>query len=219
MFRSDIPDVLYYLDLTLEELSSLSASPHSTIKAKATKILRQLEAQGQQQQQQQQADSGSGMDSRSQPQVSGNILELGQGTESGDGMGNGECEEMAPSLSQEVHTLHVHNLHVHVHVCCQLVSFFDNLDLKSHWLYFTVFSLSQMAHLPHQNSDLAGLFAGMAVSGKEGAVQPRQKPRPVKQVQPVKRVQARKQREPVEQETATETGDILGLVSCVLHVC
>ena len=114
MFRSDIPDVLYYLDLTLEELSALSASPHSTIKAKATKILRQLEAQGQQQQQQQQqqqADSGSGMDSRNQPQVSGNILELGQGTESGDGMGNGECEEMAPSLSQEVRTLHVHDVY------------------------------------------------------------------------------------------------------------
>ena len=76
-----------------------------------------------------------------------------------------------------------------------------------------------MPRHPHQNSDLAGLFAGMAVSGKEGAVQPRQKPRPVKQVQPVKRVQARKQREPVERETATETSDILGLVSCVVHVC
>ena len=38
LLRSDVPDIYSHLDLTLEELESLTSSEHSSIKAKATKV-------------------------------------------------------------------------------------------------------------------------------------------------------------------------------------
>lgn len=38
LLHSDVPDILSFLDLTLNELSGLTSSAHSSIKAKATKV-------------------------------------------------------------------------------------------------------------------------------------------------------------------------------------
>ena len=38
LLRSDIPDILSFLDLILDELTTLTSSPHTSVKAKATKV-------------------------------------------------------------------------------------------------------------------------------------------------------------------------------------
>eukprot|EP00731_Ephydatia_muelleri_P028429 Em0020g73a len=48
LIRSDVPDVVSYLDLTLEALHTLSSSPNASIRSKATKLMTQLTAQGSQ---------------------------------------------------------------------------------------------------------------------------------------------------------------------------
>ena len=38
LLRSDVPDVLSFLDLTLDEITLLSESPQNSVKSKATKV-------------------------------------------------------------------------------------------------------------------------------------------------------------------------------------
>ena len=42
LLRSDVPDILSQLDLTLEEMSELSSSSHNSIKAKASKVMQSM---------------------------------------------------------------------------------------------------------------------------------------------------------------------------------
>ncbi|XP_064406565.1 uncharacterized protein LOC135351492 isoform X2 [Halichondria panicea] len=95
--RSDLPDMLSYLDLVLEELSTLSQAPHTTIRTKANKILMQLNAQNVQAAQYQPTERQS-----SNQTQSSTILDIGGGAyeeiEKEETVVSQEQSELAASL-------------------------------------------------------------------------------------------------------------------------